>query len=80
MNNVDFLQDADNVYRTKHFIVKQVIDVEVSDIYDNIILSHDTFYLRTPIRDKQYEKAFAGKSNIEGKRLPSTTTTRRYVF
>jgi len=80
MKNLDFLDDCVNVYRTKNYIVKQLLDIEVSELFDNVIISHDTFYLRTPARDTKYEKAFKGKANIEGRRLPSTSSTRRYVF
>ena len=51
MNNVDFLENADNVYRTKRYIVKQEIDLEVDSLYDNMMVSHDTYYLRTAARD-----------------------------
>ena len=80
MNNVIFLEDADNVYRTKRFIVTQVIDLEVNAFHDNILVSHDTYYLRTALRDAQYENAFKGKYNLDGKRVPTGMSTRRYVL
>ena len=43
----DFLIDADNVYRTKSFIVKQSIEIVENDIEENGIISHDTYYRRT---------------------------------
>ena len=60
----DFCKDAVNVYRTKKYIVKQDISVEGTD--------------RTKSRDKQYEQIFADRTYINGKRLPSTSYTRRY--
>ena len=75
----DFLIDADNVYRTKHFIVKQVIEIIENDIEDNGIISHDTYYRRTTARDLAYNMAFMDKVKINGKRLPSTQYTRRYI-
>ena len=79
MKNTDFLENADNVYRTRCFIVKQEMEVAKSEVYNNVVISHDTFYLRTYERDVQYEKAFSKKGNINGKRLPSSTTTRKYI-
>lgn len=75
----DFLYDANNVYRTKNYIVKQVIGVRVSDEESNIIFSFDTYYRRTHKRDKIYEKAFSQKKHIDGKRLPSTMYARKYI-
>lgn len=75
----DFLYDANNVYRTKNYIVKQVIGVRTSDEENNIIMSFDTYYRRTKKRDKIYERAFASKKHIDGKRLPSTMYSRKYI-
>ena len=75
----DFLIDADNVYRTKSYIVKQVIQIIKNDIEDNGIVSHDTYYRRTTARDLAYNMAFMDKTKINGKRLPSTQYTRRYI-
>ena len=75
----DFLYDANNVYRTENYIVKQVIGVRTSDEENNIIMSFDTYYRRTKKRDKIYERAFARKKHIDGKRLPSTMYSRKYI-
>ena len=75
----DFLIDADNVYRTKSYIVKQVIQIIENDIEENGIISHDTYYRRTTARDLAYNMAFMDKVKINGKRLPSTQYTRRYI-
>ena len=75
----DFLIDADNVYRTNSYIVKQVIQIIENDIEDNGIVSHDTYYRRTTARDLAYNMAFMDKVKINGKRLPSTQYTRRYI-
>ena len=75
----DFLIDADNVYRTNSYIVKQVIQIIENDIEDNGIVSHDTYYRRTTARDLAYNMAFMDKTKINGKRLPSTQYTRRYI-
>lgn len=75
----DFLIDADNVYRTNSYIVKQVIQIIENDIEDNGIVSHDTYYRRTTARDLAYNMAFMDKVKINGKRLPSTQYTKRYI-
>ena len=74
----EFCEDAVNVYRTKSYIVKQDISVEITDGGETIIFSNDVFYERTKTRDKQYEQLFTGRKNLNGKRLPSTSYTRRY--
>ena len=75
----EFLQDADNVYRTKHFIVKQVIGIQENDEENNHVISFYTYYRRTPKRDFAYNIAFQDKVNLDGKRLPSTLYTRTYI-
>jgi hypothetical protein len=75
----EFLIDADNVYRTKYFIIKQVLVLDRTCDEDNNITSYDTFYKRTKQRDKEYELVFADKNHIDGKRLPSTMCSRKYV-
>ena len=75
----EFLQYADNVYRTKHFIVKQVLAIHESDEENNQVISVDTYYRRTLKRDYEYHMAFQDKANIDGKRLPSTMYNRTYI-
>lgn len=81
MKNIipDFIIDADNVYRTKHYIIKQILVLDNCSNTDNHIMSHDTFYTRTKKRDSQYEFIYDNKPNINGKRLPSTMCSRKYV-
>lgn len=78
-NDRDFLYDANNVYRTKNFIVKQVIGVRLSDELNNVVFSFDTYYRRTKKRDKIYEKTFTERKNKDGKRLPTTMYARTYI-
>lgn len=75
----EFIVDADNVYRTKHYIVKQILNLETCNNENNQIISFDTFYLRTKLRDKQYELIYYSKQNLNGKRLPSTMSSRKYI-
>lgn len=78
-NCPEFLKDASNVYRTRYYIVKQEIGLMSSVTNDNVLISNDTFYLRTPKRDAEYERIFRYKTHLNGKRLPSSTYTRKYV-
>lgn len=75
----DFIIDADNVYRTKNYIIKQILVVDNKPVEENSIMSYDTFYKRNKKRDKQYEIVFSDKTHINGKRLPSTMCSRKYV-
>lgn len=75
----EFIIGADNVYRTKNYIVKQVLSLETPIVEDNGIMSYDTFYKRTVMRDKQYEVVFSDRKRINGKRLPSTMFSRKYI-
>lgn len=74
-----FMENADNVYRTKDFIVKQIIGIQYGIEENNVVFSHDTYYRRIPERDKEYEILFCRRRNIDGKRLPSTMYARTYI-
>ena len=80
MNYVpDFMVDAMNVYRTRDFIVKQVIGIKYSDVENIAVISNDTFYRRSKKRDREYERIFWERKQINGKRIPSTMYARTYV-
>ena len=80
MNYVpDFMVDAMNVYRTRDFIVKQVIGIKYSDVENIAVISNDTFYRRTKKRDREYERIFSERKQINGKRILSTMYARTYV-
>lgn len=70
---------ANNVYRTKNYIVAQTLTYKESEVFDNVMLSHDTYFKRTRKRDEQYFFYFFDKDNLDGKRIPSTSYTRKYV-
>ena len=76
----EFLRGAVNVYRTKHFIVKQTLFIQESEGEDNLLISYDTYYRRTTKRYLTYNMAFIDKSNSEGRRLPSSTYACTCVF
>ena len=73
------LSDATNVYRTKYFIIKQVVVIDCNEKIDSAIFSQDTFIKRTKSRDKEYEKMYEQRMNINGKRMPTNMCARRYV-
>lgn len=75
----DFMVDAMNVYRTRDYIVKQVVCIKHSETEDTVVLSHDTFYRRTKRRDREYENIFWERKNIDGKRIPCTMYARTYI-
>ena len=75
----DFMINANNVYRTKHYIVKQQVTIVTSNNNEAYLISNDTYYLRTARRDFEYSCIFSKRYNLDGKRLPSSTYTRKYV-
>jgi hypothetical protein len=75
----EFLKDATNVYRTKNYIVKQLIGLEYDSVEGANLCSYDTFYLRTKARDAEYESFFRARRCVNGKRLTTGLATRKYV-
>ena len=74
-----FMENADNVYRTRDYIVRQIIGVNFDAEMDNGIFSQDTFFARTPVRDKQFEATFAKRFNLDGRRMKSSMYSRQYI-
>lgn len=80
MNRIpEFLDGATNVYRTKEYIVKQIISIRYDAEENNAVISRDTYYRRTEKRDAEYEIAFCMRKHIDGKRLPTTMYARTYI-
>lgn len=77
--NLDFIQNGDNVYLTKHYIVKQEINVVRSNFGEAMTFSKDTYYLRTEERDSYFKIVFADRKNFDGQRLSVSTYIRKYV-
>ncbi len=77
--NLDFITAGDNVYLTKHFIVKQEINVVRGDLGEAMTFSQDTYYLRTKERDSYYKIVFADRKKIDGQRLSVSTYVRKYI-
>ena len=78
---VDFLQKADNVYRTSDYIVKQKICTTLDeDTLITHLISDDTYYARTQKRDAEYNVIFRERGKeIDGKRIKSSMFTRKYI-
>lgn len=75
----DFIDGADNVYRTKNYIVKQNLSLQFDDLEGNAVVSNDVFYVRNKRRDNAYEQIFADRKRTDGKRLPCSMYARKYV-
>ena len=75
----DFAIEASNVYRTKHFIVRQRLAYSKSELFGGLICSHDTYYLRTHERDLEYEDFFFDRLDLDGKRIPALMYSRKYI-
>ena len=81
IEEVDFLQKADNVYRTSDYIVKQKICTTLDeDTLITHLISDDTYYARTQKRDAEYNVIFRERGKeIDGKRIKSSMFTRKYI-
>jgi len=76
---LEFMKNSTNVYRTKDFIVKQVIGIQYDDVENNVVFSWDTYYRRTKKRDAEYELVYCSRRNVNGKRLHTTMYSRDYI-
>lgn len=74
----DFIRGASNIYRTREFIVKQVISLAHHGLESAKLISTDTYYLRTPARDACYEGIFGENKEPDGKRIPTMAYFRSY--
>lgn len=69
----------DNAYRTKNYLVVQHIEIKHDKEENTVLCSYDTFYKRTPEREKNYKKIFKNRLNLDGKRIRTAMSTRTYV-
>ncbi len=71
--------NIDNIYRTKNYIIAQKLSVRDFN-GESQLMSSDTFYRRTQLRDMQYEKIFEFRGRkINGKRLVVNIAVRKLV-
>lgn len=75
----DFLKRSTNVYRTRFYIVRQQIMYRRDSLFGAYLCSRDSFYCRTPERDRQYEAAFPHNEEKDGKRIPALMYIRKYI-
>ena len=70
----------DNMYRTENYIVFQRINFcsHAGNVF-NALVSSDVFYRRTKERDRDYELIMRNFTNMEGKRIVTALSTRKYV-
>ena len=74
----DFLVKANNVYRTRYYIVKQQLTFIITKNNEAYLISNDTYYKRTAKRDFEYSCFLSKRYNLDGKRIASSTYTRKY--
>lgn len=81
MLKIDFKTDRKyhNIYRTRRYIVTQVLVLQQNNVVNNTISSHDIFYKRTDKRDKYYELLMDKKQQLNGRRISTAMYTRKYV-
>ena len=73
------LQIATNVYRTKNYIVCQIVEIKHDDMTDIACISQDAYFVRTAARDRLYNDVFEERINIDGRRLPTNMYSRKYI-
>lgn len=79
MDFVEMLEIATNVYRTKNYIVCQIVGLQRDPELDSAAISQDAYFARTAARDRLYDDVFEDRINIDGRRLPTNMYTRKYI-
>ena len=79
MNKTESERQYENVYRTRDYIVKQELYLIVVGEQNNAVLSVDTYYRRTLVRDNRYLLLYKDRKHSNGKRLPSNSYIRKYI-
>ena len=75
----DFLVRATNVYRTDCYIVRQQVMYKNDALLGAYLCSKDTFFCRTPERDRLYALAFPKREEADGKRIRTLMYVRKYI-
>lgn len=70
---------AINVYRTKYYIVIQELALGEDFNSNSMLISEDSYYIRTKKRDSFFNKLFKDRRIIDGKRIRATVYKRRYI-
>ena len=81
IDDIEFIKNADNVYRTRNHIVAQKLTPTFSGReMISLLGSADTYYSRTVKRDAEYDLLFKARDAcIEGKRIRTAFYTRKYI-
>ena len=82
MKNFDlgYIVESDNVYRTKNYIVRQMLSVATANKDVAGIMSFDTFIKRNRYRDKQYEYFYKDRRSLNGRRIHCNLYARSYIY
>lgn len=76
----DLFCGATNVYLTDRYLVKQRVSLMANGTGQSMMMSEDTYYARTPMRDALYRAKFCRGDNFtRGKRITTAMHTRKYV-
>ena len=75
----DMILLVDNAYRTKKYMVLQHIEIEDDEDEGTHLCSYDTYYPRTPARDKVYEEEYGMRLHLDGRRIRATKCARTYA-
>ena len=75
----EFINVAVNIYRTKHYIVKQHIYFMLEQGEHAVFGSDDVYYPRTPQRDREYDRKYKKSLLPNGQRIHTNVYTRYYV-
>ena len=79
LDEIDFLDKANNIYETKTYIIRQEVSVEIINGI-TVVYSRDTFYAKTGLRMSQLEFLKSIRPTlVNAKRVPATMTTRTYL-
>lgn len=80
--NREFIKNFEvstNVYRTKCYVVFQDIAVCKDENGETVLVSNDTYYKRSVVRDFYYLSKYKNRKAINGKRLSTNSYTRKYI-
>ena len=80
LNSLELFSNAENIYRTKFYIIKQQILYLYDSDGNTTIHSDDTYYLRNKKLDSLFEKTFSNRKKLNGQRIHSLTHTKTYVI
>ena len=78
MKHIDFMENADNVYSTKNYIVAQKLKTTTLPDGKKATFGVDVYYKRNPERDTVYAKLFTKNNVVSGGRIYCRAFARIY--